>query len=152
MFSKNERLIFSHAERVQAWPQENRFHPQQQRIRVHLQLRVRRIGRRFPRRRSKNVCMKQSCLIRVFSPNIDSGIRSCMTFHCNASRLPTFLCHAGRDARNRHLFDTQAAETSHRTGAGKAIAAQRAGEQRRAVPASQSQGTTSHTCSETFQL
>lgn len=43
----------SSAERLQAWPQENRFHPQQQRIRVHLQLRVRRIGRRFPCRRSK---------------------------------------------------------------------------------------------------
>lgn len=72
----------------------------------------------------------------VLSPSVGSGVRSRTSFHCNTSGVPTSLCPAGRDARNRHLFDTQAAETSHRTGAGKAIAAQRAGKQRRAVPAS----------------
>lgn len=45
-------------ERLQTWPQENRLHPQQQRVRVHLQLRVRRIGRRFPCHRSKQACIK----------------------------------------------------------------------------------------------
>lgn len=47
-------------EHLQAWTQEDRLHPQQQRIRVHLQLRVRRIGRRFPRSRSENMCTNDS--------------------------------------------------------------------------------------------
>lgn len=41
------------AERLQTGPQENRLHPQQQRVGVHVQLRVRRIRGRFPRWRSK---------------------------------------------------------------------------------------------------
>lgn len=45
-------------EHFQARSQENRFYPQQQRIRVHLQLRVHRIGRRFPSQRSKQVDVK----------------------------------------------------------------------------------------------
>lgn len=48
------------AERLEAWPQENRFYPQQQRIRVHVQLRVRRVGRRYPWPRSKKINIKQS--------------------------------------------------------------------------------------------
>lgn len=43
------------AERLEAWPQENRFYPQQQRIRVHVQLRVRRVGRWYPWPRSKKI-------------------------------------------------------------------------------------------------
>lgn len=50
----DEIFFLWHVEGVQAWPQENRLHPQQQRVRVHLQLRVRRAGRRLPRRRSKS--------------------------------------------------------------------------------------------------
>lgn len=48
------------AERLEAWPQENRFYPQQQRIRVHVQLRVRRVGRWYPWPRSKKINIKQS--------------------------------------------------------------------------------------------
>ena len=40
-------------EHRQARPPTNRLHPQQQRIRVHLQLRVHRGGRRLPRLRGK---------------------------------------------------------------------------------------------------
>lgn len=61
------KVLFSvsSVECLQAWPQENRFHPQQQRIRVHLQLRVRRIGRRFPCRRSKNIGIKYNHISEV---------------------------------------------------------------------------------------
>lgn len=67
------------AEHFQAWSQENRFHPQQQRVRVHLQLRVHRTGRRFPRQRSKQVDDYFRLIFGKFSRDFDAHVLSSLS-------------------------------------------------------------------------
>lgn len=115
--------VLSHlflSEHLQAWAQEDRLYSQQQRVRVHFQLRIHRDGRRRQDQRSMPVLLIfETTYVRTY---IHIGLLSVSSF-------------VGRYARPRHNPHSEATEAPHRTGARKTVSARRVGEQRRAISA-----------------